>query len=182
MWHCRHGRHRKHKTSVTKPELILSSDYGFRCRQISDNVGSVIFDSGVVGKCGSNSVTMSFHSKVMSDCLHACLASAILEFACRSTCHVTNFTRVWPCREPSARRPGRCCRSRPRFDIASSKTCSRHRFAVMRAGSCRAVVRWWFWTMLQPSTSSSTSPSRRPFPTCSQQVSRSFVPLLVKER
>ncbi len=27
-------------------------------------------------------------------CVHACLASAILKFACRSTCHVTNFTHL----------------------------------------------------------------------------------------
>jgi len=28
-------------------------------------------------------------------CVHACFSSAILKFACRSTCHVTNFTHLW---------------------------------------------------------------------------------------
>ena len=55
------------------------------------------------------------------------------------------------------------------FDIVPSNTCSRHRFAVLRAGSCRAMVRWWFLTMLQPHRRSRLR--HRPSTTCFRRVS-----------
>ena len=54
------------------------------------------------------------------------------------------------------------------FDIVPSNTCSRHRFAVLRAGSCRAMV-WWFWTMLQPHRRPRLR--HRPSTTCFRRVS-----------
>ena len=54
------------------------------------------------------------------------------------------------------------------FDIASSKTCSRHSFAVLRADSCRTMVIFEFGKVLQPSTlffdiATSTTCSRQRF-------------------
>jgi len=64
-------------------------------RPISDNVGSVIFQSGVVENVASAYRIASLCLSIQKLCVHACLASAILKFACRSTCHVTNFTHLW---------------------------------------------------------------------------------------
>jgi hypothetical protein len=64
---------------------------------------------------------------------------------------------------------GRCGRRRPRLQHGHLDdldelfaTCSRRGFAVPRTVSCRARASYWVWTLLQPSTSSSTWPPRRP--------------------
>ena len=67
----------------------------FRCRAMSDNVGIVILGSGVVENVEVAYRIASLCLSIQQLCQHACLASAILKFACRSTCHVTNFTGSW---------------------------------------------------------------------------------------
>jgi len=66
-----------------------------RCRSISDNVGGFIFRSGVVENMASVYRIPSLCLSIQKLCVHACVASAILKFACRSTCHVTSFTHLW---------------------------------------------------------------------------------------
>jgi len=46
------GRYRELRMSATKPELIMSSIVGSRCRPMSDNVGSVIFGYYMVENVG----------------------------------------------------------------------------------------------------------------------------------
>ena len=66
----------------------------FRCRAMSDNVGIVILGSGVVENVEVAYRIASLCLSIQQLCQHACLASAILEFACRWACHVTNFQRL----------------------------------------------------------------------------------------
>jgi hypothetical protein len=58
---------------------------------MSGNVGFVILESGVVENVEVANRIASLCLSIQHLCQHACLASAILKFACRSTCHVTNF-------------------------------------------------------------------------------------------
>ena len=69
---------------------------GRHCRlPMSDNVFSVIFESGVVDNVAPAYRIASLSLSIQTLCVHACLASAILKFACHSTYNVTNFTHLW---------------------------------------------------------------------------------------
>jgi len=68
-------------------ELPMSANVG-QCRQCHIQVGHG-------RKCRIAYRIASLSLPVQKLCFHACLASAILKFARRSTCHVTNFTGSW---------------------------------------------------------------------------------------
>ena len=71
-----------------------------------------------------------------------------------------NCNRTYPTQHISA-----LAKPQHTSQLAFRMTCSRRRFAVLRVGSCRAMASYsWFWTVLQPSTSSSTWPPGRPVP------------------
>ena len=87
------------RSKVIATSGSVANIVGFRCRLMPDNVGSVIFETGVVKNLGvAYRIAYRIASLclyIQKLCLHVCLTSAILKFACRSTCHVTNFTHVW---------------------------------------------------------------------------------------